>query len=140
VVDDDPGLRAVLQLVLDDEGFTTFAAGGEQSGLAILESEQVDLVITDSLSFRPPYGEPQSGWLRELRLRAKGVPVVLLTGYPEATRLNPDHYGLAAILTKPFDLDALSSAIDGALGHPSSIGSGQKRRVGQKGRVLAAAH
>lgn len=139
VIDDDPGLRTVLQLLLDDEGFTTCGAAGEQSALAVVESEPVDLIITDAFSFRPPFGEPQSGWLRALGLKAKGAPVVLLTGYTEATRLNPADFGLAAILTKPFDLDALCSAIHMALGPPSPIGPRQTVRAGPGPRFLAAA-
>jgi DNA-binding response OmpR family regulator len=119
VIDDDMGLRTVLRFLLEDEGFATCAADSEHRGLAAAGSEDVDLIITDGFRFQPPYGEPQSGWLRELARQAKGAPVVLLTGYTEATRLNPADFGLAAILTKPFDIDALCATIHTILGGPS---------------------
>jgi DNA-binding NtrC family response regulator len=139
VIDDDAGLRAVLQLLLEDEGFTTCAADSEHRGLAAAASEDVDLIITDGFHFRPPFGEPQSGWLRELGLRASGVPVVLLTGYTEATRLNPAAFGLATIITKPFELDALCAAVHTALGRPSTILPEPTGHDGQRARAVTPA-
>ena len=47
IVDDDPGIRQVLDLVLAGEGFEVRQAGDGSEGLAILDRWQPDLILLD---------------------------------------------------------------------------------------------
>src|SRR5881396_2705881 len=97
VIEDDGPLRGVLQEVLTDEGYAVAVADGHRSALAVLERERFDLIVTDGIRFRPPYGAAQSQELHACQRAAGSVPMVLFTGYAEAQRLRAADHGLAAI-------------------------------------------
>nr|WP_276321477.1 response regulator [Qipengyuania sediminis] len=46
-VDDDPGLRRLVQRALERRGFTVTTAGGAEEGLALLAAKSFDLVAVD---------------------------------------------------------------------------------------------
>ena len=47
VVDDDPSLRRVLQVQLEQEGYEVAVTASAQQTLSVLQLRQFDLVITD---------------------------------------------------------------------------------------------
>ena len=100
VVDDDDGVRRILQDLLVSVGYgTVFAADGEEA-LLKLEGGNIDLVISDD---RMP-GMSGRELLWECVRRWPGLPVVLLTGYgtvPEA--VDAIKAGAVDYLLKPFD-------------------------------------
>ena len=49
VIDDDAQVRKVISVILSKNGFTVFESGNGCSALSILETEAVDLIITDIL-------------------------------------------------------------------------------------------
>jgi len=53
----------------------------------------------------------RSADLSALRALASRVPVVLLTAHDWARRVRPEELGVAAIVSKPFDLDDLLATI-----------------------------
>ena len=112
VVDDDPNTREVLSRNLSAEGYLVFCAPGVQEALKILESETVDLVVTDMKM-------PKVSGLdlvRHVRENLDDTEVMMITGYAtvngavEAVKSGAEEY-----LAKPFTDEELLSAVRRAL-------------------------
>jgi len=100
VVDDDAGIRQVLQDLLASAGYRTFLATDGEEALLKLEGGDVDLVISDDKM--PGMSGRELLW--ECVRRWPGLPVILLTGYgtvPEAVEAIKG--GAVDYLLKPFD-------------------------------------
>lgn len=112
VVDDSPATREVLERNLRAEGHSVIAAPDVSSALAILERENVDLVITD---LRMP-GADGMELVRHLRDHCRGTGVIMVTGYAtvggavSAMREGVDDY-----LPKPFSDEELRRAVQTAI-------------------------
>jgi CheY-like chemotaxis protein len=111
VVDDDPDLRAVIELLVETLGFAVSSAGNGQEGYEKAISLRPRLILSDLMMPR----------IRGDRLRAilhdnpetAGIPCILMTSAPAVL---PDFDG--HLLTKPFDLDDLEILLHWYLGDP----------------------
>jgi two-component system, cell cycle sensor histidine kinase and response regulator CckA len=106
IVDDDSVVRALLQRVLTNAGYTvTTAAHGAEALEAVLGAGQtIDLAITD---IRMPH---MDGWElgRRLSHHRPGLPILYLSGFTsELSRFSPAGTQAAGFLSKPFDPDEL---------------------------------
>jgi CheY-like chemotaxis protein len=107
VVDDDPGIRQVIELVLRDEGFEVRTAANGRQALDRIAEHRPALVLLD---LQMPV---MTGWevLTELRNANVTVPVVFMTaGYrakTEAERHHADGY-----VAKPFDLTEILDTVE----------------------------
>jgi DNA-binding NtrC family response regulator len=100
LVEDEPSLQLALGDTLVDEGYSVAIAGTVAQGLAELERETPDVVITD---LRLPDGEGLEV-LRAVQQDCPGVPVIVLTAYASvASAVEAMHLGAAEYLTKPFE-------------------------------------
>jgi PAS domain S-box-containing protein len=110
VVDDEPGVRMLINEVLEELGYTVLEAENGVSGLHILESNRrVDLLITD-------VGLPGGMNGRQLAdaalVRRRDLKILFITGYAENAVLGEGHLRPGMhILTKPFSLDTLGRRI-----------------------------
>lgn len=105
VVDDEPSIRLLCRVNLELEGYEVVEAGSLAAARATLEEEDVDLVVLDVHL----YNERSDALVAECHARQPRIPVVLVTGSVEIT-----DSGLVeadAILPKPFELEALLSAV-----------------------------
>ena len=116
IIDDEPQLRKVIQLILDLEGYKTLTANGGAEGLQVLARQPVDLVILDLVM-------PEvDGWevLRQLKSQGKAdaTPVMLLTGkdQPIDKMLGWKVFGVTDYITKPFDKSDFLERVAQALG------------------------
>jgi two-component system response regulator AtoC len=108
VVDDEPHMRRVLEIMLRKAGHSVFAAGNGREALEVLRDNQVDLVITD---MRMP---EMSGIELLTRLRQDGVevPVIVITAHGSIeSAVEAMKYGASDYILRPFDIDALELAI-----------------------------
>jgi response regulator RpfG family c-di-GMP phosphodiesterase len=80
-VDDEPGILSSLRRLFRPHGYRIFIADGAAAGLKILESDDVDLVISD---MRMPEMDGAT-FLKEVRDRWPDVMRLLLTGYSDMT-------------------------------------------------------
>lgn len=109
VVDDEPTVLFALSegLVDKKKGLKVATAGNGKEAVALLESERVDLVLTD---LRMP---DMDGFelLTHIRRNYANLPVIIMTalGTSETDRLGADS-GFE-ILTKPFNVPALKQRI-----------------------------
>lgn len=111
VVDDEPDLVDMMQIILETEGYEVVTANDGTEALAILDKTQIDLVITDLMMPELDGGE----LMAEIRKREgmSKLPVLLVTagdGVEVAARFGARH------LRKPFKLDTLLKTVTGLLG------------------------
>jgi len=102
VVDDDPGVRQVVRLSLELEGYMVKEAGGAEEGLAAVEDEAPDLILLDVMM---PHVD---GWemLRQIQERhgAGSIPIVMFSGKVDAqTAAQATARGAQGFVGKPFD-------------------------------------
>ncbi|MFA7496751.1 MAG: sigma-54-dependent transcriptional regulator [Acidithiobacillus sp.] len=118
IVEDEKNLRCVLAAVLNAEGFSALEAGDGEQALALLESTQPALVLTDQ---RLP-GLSGTELLRKMKQLYPEIPVIITTAYGEieqaveAIKAGAEHY-----LTKPVDEGELIALIRQALGRHGKV-------------------
>jgi len=77
IVDDEPEYREVLQMILDDQGYTTDTAPNGEEALEKLKKNEYNLVLTDLIM-----GEIDGiELLRRIKSDYEHVQVILITGY-----------------------------------------------------------
>jgi CheY-like chemotaxis protein len=109
VVEDDEATRTVLVLALRDEGHAVRQAGDAAAGLAVLRAWRPDAILLD-IELPGP-----DGWAFRRAQRAlpaaADVPVVVVSAGHRVLAPSPE-LTPAAVLAKPFDLEALLDAVD----------------------------
>ena len=101
IVEDEAKMRRLLELDLGEEGFTTHAAADAESGLKLLASEKIDLIVTD---FRLP-GMNGLEFLQAAKRINASVPVVMMTAYGSVeSAVEAMKHGASDYVLKPFSL------------------------------------
>jgi DNA-binding response OmpR family regulator len=118
VVEDDPDLVALLELILAESGrrVRTAHEGGE--ALARVAEEMPGLILLD---MRMP---GMNGWefAEEFRRRhGRACPIVVVTA-AENARKRAEEIAADAWLAKPFDLDEVLALVERFLGPPGAQG------------------
>lgn len=102
IVDDEEGIRESLGDILEDEGYSVIAAATGNEGLALLDSEQVDLVFLDIWL-------PDSDGielLEEIKSRKNSVPVIMISGHGTVEMaVKATKIGAYDFLEKPLSLE-----------------------------------
>jgi DNA-binding NtrC family response regulator len=112
VVDDQATTLEVLQRNLSTRGYKVFTAPGAMEAIDVLNTTDVDLVITD-LKMPKISG---MDLVRHVRENFKGTEVMMITGYAsingavEAVKTGAEEY-----LAKPFTDDELFTAVESSL-------------------------
>jgi two-component system response regulator (stage 0 sporulation protein F) len=108
VVDDQFGIRILLQEVLEREGYQTFLAANGATALELFKRESPDLVLLD---MKIP-GMDGLEILRNLRKLNQTTRVIMMTAYGELGLIQEAmQMGALAHFTKPFDIDELREAV-----------------------------
>jgi DNA-binding NtrC family response regulator len=133
VVDDDPGIRDVLHLALDDEYEVVEAEDGVQA-LAILASRKIDLIVLDLLMA----GADGFEVLEQRRAEDKAVPFIVLSALDTAaTAATAMRLGAVDYVTKPFNEEALLCLIGETLSSPGGQARpGSRTEHSKTGRPL----
>jgi PAS domain S-box-containing protein len=111
-IDDDPDLADMLRAMLRMGGHEVVVVTSGPEGLAQLATQSFDLVCTD-------LGMPgMNGWevVREVRRRAPGTPIALITGWGH--QLDPAElaaHGVDFLLPKPYRIRQLHDLVAQAL-------------------------
>ena len=107
VVDDDPGVRDALHLILDDDYDVIDAADAAQA-LAALASRKIDLILLDLVLV----GGDGFELLECRKEEHKTVPVIVLSGLNNAwVATTAARLGAADYVTKPFEEDDLLEVV-----------------------------
>jgi DNA-binding response OmpR family regulator len=112
VVEDDKGVRDLLETVLVAEGFEVRTAGDGLEGLLKLRMLNPACLILDIMM-------PDVGGLRVLDALAEehaDVPVIVVTGNPQAAQECRERLVPEDVFDKPFDIEAVMSRVRLATG------------------------
>ncbi|MGC1293436.1 MAG: sigma-54 dependent transcriptional regulator [Alloacidobacterium sp.] len=114
VVDDDPSLRRVLQVQLEQEGYEVAVTASAQQTLSVLQLRHFDLVITD---LKMP-GMSGLELLKQTRLQYPQTIIIMLTAFGTVdTAVEAMKVGAYDYLTKPVHADEMSVVVRHALEH-----------------------
>ncbi len=112
VIDDEPGMRELLDILLSREGYAVDTAGSGQEALAMLGKGSWDLLLCDIV-----LGDISG--LEVLRMAKRAVPepvVIMISAYASTeTAVMAMNEGAFDYIPKPFDNDELRQAIHNAL-------------------------
>ncbi len=112
VVDDEPKMRRVLEIMLQKMGHRVFGAGNGREALEVFAAQAIDLVITD---LRMPEMDGIE-LLAQLRAQESDVPVMVITAHGTIeTAVTAMKHGACDYILRPFDIDALELAVGRAL-------------------------
>jgi two-component system NtrC family response regulator len=112
VVDDEPKLCDLLASALSQNDIQVFTAGNGLHALAVLEREEIDLVISD---WRMP-GMDGPQLLAEIKARFPMLPVIVMTAYSTVKNaVQSMRNGAYDYISKPFDIDELDITVNKAL-------------------------
>jgi DNA-binding response OmpR family regulator len=111
IVEDEDGLREILELNFRGAGYCVFVAADGVAGWQLFEQHGPDLIVLD-------LNLPQISGFRLLELvrSESAVPVLILTAYDFAEAEEVARYRPNAFLKKPFDVQELIGQADRLLG------------------------
>ncbi len=112
IVDDEKNIREGLGLSLEMDGYNIHLAENGSEALKLINSENIDLIITD---LRMPVMGGQE-LLKKVLTSYPGLPVIILTGHGTIeTAVTAMRDGAYDFLTKPVNLDRLTLLVKRAL-------------------------
>lgn len=123
ICDDEKDIVSALKIYLEAEGYRTFAAANGREALAILEREDIQLVLLDIMM------PVMDGVSTLARLREwSNVPVILLTAKSEDTdKVLGLNVGADDYITKPFNPVELQARVRSQLRRYLRLGGGAVR-------------
>lgn len=110
LAEDEPDLRLAVSKLLERLGHRVVSAVG--NGAELLDacaSQEVDLVVAD---LDMPV---MDGLAAAEELTERGIPVVIVSGHPDARELVLENEPVVTRILKPATLETLQAAIDEAL-------------------------
>lgn len=107
LVDDEPMLLSAMARLLRRSGYEVDVAADGREALSCLARTDYDLVITD---VRMPVLDGK-GLLRRMHADHRAIPVIVLTGYGDASDSELRALGASEVLGKPTELGTLRAAI-----------------------------
>lgn len=112
IVDDQSGIRLLLEEVLKSGGYQTLSAKSGQEACELAQNHAIDLMIMD-------YNLPVMHGREVLdRMAEMGgqFPVLIITGdSPESVKKEVDHSFVKDIISKPFDIQYLQEMVSNVL-------------------------
>jgi two-component system, response regulator, stage 0 sporulation protein F len=118
IVDDQFGIRILLNEVLQKEGYDTFQAANGLQALEILNGHVPDLVLLD---MKIP-GMDGIEILKRMKVLQPDIKVIIMTAYGELDMIQ-EAMDLGAIthFAKPFDIDDIRKAVEKHINTSSSV-------------------
>ncbi|MBA4602931.1 response regulator [Thermoactinomyces sp. AMNI-1] len=108
VVDDQYGIRLLLQEVFSKEDIHIFQASNGKQALEIIQAEKPDLILLD---MKMP-GMDGLELLRRLRKFNTEAKVIMMTAYGELDMVaEASQLGALTHFTKPFDIEELRTEV-----------------------------
>jgi CheY-like chemotaxis protein len=118
VVDDEPGIRELLALMLEGAGHTVVAAEDGLQAPKLLEAHKIDVVITDLLMPERDGLE----FITEVRKKHPDVKIIAMSGGGRIARDSylriAKNFGAHLLLEKPFNQSSVLAAVESVLTMP----------------------
>ena len=133
VIDDDEAVRDSIAFLLRSSEFSVRSYASALEFLDGIDGVETGCVITD---VRMPDIDGIE-LLRRMADRRMTIPVIVITGHGDvALALDAIRAGAIDFIEKPFDHEALLSAVRSSLGHPGA-NAGQRREVQERLSTLS---
>jgi two-component system, NtrC family, response regulator AtoC len=114
IIEDEAKMRRLLELNLGDDGFKTLSAGDAETGLKLLGSEPVHLVLTD---LKLP-GMSGIEFLHTAKQQNAALPIVVMTAFGSVeTAVEAMKAGASDYVLKPFALSEIRIVVRKELEH-----------------------
>jgi DNA-binding NtrC family response regulator len=114
IIEDEAKMRRLLELNLGEEGFKTLSAGDAETGLRLLGSEPVHLVLTD---LKLP-GMSGLEFLQTAKQHNSALPIVVMTAFGSVeTAVEAMKAGASDYVLKPFSLVEMRMVVRKELDH-----------------------
>ena len=112
VVDDEPNMRSVMQMALEEADYRVLTAEHAEAAITMLRDPDLDVVLTD-LKMPGMSGQELIARCQQLR---PDVPVIAVTAYGSIrSAVECIHAGAVDYVTKPFEPEELQLAVQSAL-------------------------
>lgn len=126
MVDDDPSLRRITEMQLQDAGYDVLIAANGEEALRLIESEAPGLVITD---LKMP-GLSGLDLLRKIRESRPQTTVLMITAFGTVeTAVASMKAGAYDYITKPIDYEELVLVVNRAMEHQRLVEEVRTLRV-----------
>src|SRR5947209_2283421 len=99
IVEDEFLIRLTLAEALADEGFRVVEAESGDEALALLDAEEITLLLTD---IQLPGSMDGLALAREARRRWPDIPVIYMTGRPDTMRADQPASAHDVYIAKPY--------------------------------------
>ncbi|WP_170008384.1 response regulator [Bacillus fonticola] len=108
IVDDQFGIRILLNEVLQKEGYRTYQAANGIQALEIVKEDTPDLVLLD---MKIP-GMDGIEILKRMKVIDENIRVIIMTAYGELDMIQEvKNLGALTHFAKPFDIDDIRAAV-----------------------------
>jgi DNA-binding response OmpR family regulator len=114
VVDDDPRVRQTIQWTLEDEGYVVLTAADGREALECAAARRPDLIVLD-ITLPVLDGFEVA---RALRAAHGEMPPILAITADGQAQAKAERVGAYTYVRKPFEIDALLSAVRAGLQRP----------------------
>ncbi len=108
-IDDDPTILLISEMMLKDLGYDVITADGGVSGIELLKTNAIDLILLD-LMMADIYGLDVLKYIKE-KEEFKNIPVVIQSGIKNNKTDTAYKLGAAYVLLKPYNKKDLQDII-----------------------------
>ena len=123
IVDDEQKMRHILQIMLEQRGYTIDQAASAEEALRLLETYQYSMVITD---LKMP-GMDGMALIREIKKIDPDYPVIVLTAYGSIeSAVEAMQAGAIDYITKPFEEEKILLTVERSVRFSELV---QERRI-----------
>jgi CheY-like chemotaxis protein len=116
IVEDEDAVRELEKFILERRGYEVMEAGDGLEGLTKAEFRKPDLILLDLMMPDVSGGR----MLDEMRKHptTAGIPIVVVTGKPDAHDTFDEQIGSENVIMKPFEAETLLKRIADHIGGP----------------------
>lgn len=111
-IDDESSIRDLMKYTFQPHNIEVITAENGKAGLTLLESNQVDVIITDLLM------PSMTGlaFIREMKKRKSTIPIIIITAYGNTKMVQEIiAEGVFRLIEKPLDFDILVPIVHSAM-------------------------
>jgi DNA-binding response OmpR family regulator len=116
IVEDEEAVRELEKFILEQHGYEVMEARDGLEGLTKAEFRKPDLILLD-LMMPDVSGGRMFDEMQEHPATA-GIPIVVVTGKPDAHQIYDDQIGSEDVIMKPFEAETLLARIEHHIGGP----------------------
>ena len=116
IVEDEEAVRELEKFILEQQGYNVMEARDGLEGLAKAEFRKPDLILLDLMMPDVSGGRMFDEMKRHPT--TTGIPIIVVTGKPDAHEMFDDTLGPDNVIMKPFEADTLLGRIRDHIGDP----------------------